>query len=191
MSSAGERASAPAAKSRDRGRMSSGRGTGESAPSSAEAHHPASGGVGDARTASDIASGTPGRPRAVSCIRLSFGDGRRYWAGWMRKRRRPALGERPARPLQRGRSRRCTPGRLSGYTRDLYWLPEQEQGEKGQWAGERTNLGKIRVTEKLGTYSSTRRMTIASSPGKAFTCEEKRYTLIAAGYAAERRRRGA
>ena len=37
------------------------------------------------------------------------------------------------------------------------------------------------MTEELGTYSSTRRMTIASSPGAAITCEEKRYTLIQKG----------
>src|SRR5829696_9272813 len=67
-SSAGERAPAPAAKIRDRGRMSSGRGTGESATSSAGADHPASGGLAGARAASEIASGAPTEPRVgVSC----------------------------------------------------------------------------------------------------------------------------
>ena len=37
------------------------------------------------------------------------------------------------------------------------------------------------MTEELGTYASTRRMTIASSPAAAITCEEKRYTLVQKG----------
>ena len=53
--------------------------------------------------------------------------------------------------------------------RALYWVPDQEQGEKGQGGGDRTNLGRIRVTEELGTYPSTRRMTISPSPAAAIT----------------------